>query len=107
MTTTELPTIAPPEGESEQGATASAVACEVLKIDGEELVAKVRELIHEGNVRRIIIKNAEGTNLLEIPLTLGVVGAVIVPSLATVGAIAAVITDCSITVERQIRQPAL
>jgi len=106
MTTTELPT-APPEGESERDATADSVACEDLKIGGEELVAKVRELIHEGNVRRIIIKNAEGTTLIEIPLTLGVVGAVIVPSLAAVGAIAAVITDCSITVERHIRQRAV
>jgi hypothetical protein len=107
MTTTELPNNAPPEGESQPDASADAAAFEDLKIDGEELVAKVRELIHEGNVRRIIIKNAEGTTLIEIPLTLGVVGAVMVPTLAAVGAIAAVITDCSISVERHIRQGAV
>ncbi|HEX2153016.1 MAG TPA: DUF4342 domain-containing protein [Acidimicrobiia bacterium] len=73
---------------------------EDLKVEGEHLLSKVRELIHEGNVRRIIIKNDEGRTLMEIPLTLGVAGVVILPTLAAVGAIAALVTECTITVER-------
>ena len=74
---------------------------EDLKVEGEQLLAKVKELIHEGNIRRVIIKNSEGTTLLEIPLTLGVAGAALLPSLAAVGAIAGLVTDCSIIVERE------
>jgi hypothetical protein len=102
MTTTEIPmvgTVAEPT-DSSNGEESSAF--EDLKVDGEELLAKVRELIHEGNVRRVIIKNGEGTVLIEIPLTLGVAGAVLLPTLAAVGAIAAMVTDCSITVERRV-----
>ena len=73
---------------------------EDFKVKGEELLAKVKELIHEGNIRRIIIKNEEGQTLIEIPLTLGVVGAVLFTPLAAVGAIAALVTDCTVTVER-------
>jgi hypothetical protein len=69
-------------------------------LPGEELVAKVKELVHEGNIRRIIIKNEEGKTLIEIPLTLGVVGAVLLPVLAAVGAIAALVADCTIVVEK-------
>ena len=105
MTTTQA---APTEvGDVHEGIAnpSKAGAFEDLKVDGEQLLAKVRELIHEGNVRRVIIKNDEGTTLLEIPLTLGVAGAVILPSLAAVGAIAALVTDCSITVERVVAEP--
>jgi hypothetical protein len=63
-------------------------------------VAKVKELVHEGNIRRIIIKNEEGKTLIEIPLTLGVVGAVLLPVLAAVGAIVALVADCTIVVEK-------
>jgi CBS domain-containing protein len=73
---------------------------EEIKITGEQLVAKVRELVHEGNVRRIIVKNEEGKTLVEIPLTLGVVGALLLPVAAGLGAIAALVTDCTIVVER-------
>ncbi|UCB44390.1 MAG: DUF4342 domain-containing protein [Spirochaetota bacterium] len=73
---------------------------EEIKTTGEKLVAKVKELVHEGNVRRIIIKNEEGRTLIEIPLTIGVVGALLVPVAAGLGAIAAVVTNCSIVVER-------
>ena len=65
------------------------------------MVKKVKELVHEGNVRRIIIKNKEGKTLIEFPLTFGVVGALIAPVLAAVGAIAALVSECSITVERE------
>ena len=67
---------------------------------GDRIMEKIKELIKEGNVRRIIIKDKEGKSLAEFPLTLGVVGAVIAPILAAIGAIAALVTECSITVER-------
>jgi len=73
---------------------------EKYRVAGEKLLAKVKELIREGNVRRITIKNDEEKTLIEIPLTFGVVGAAIFPVWAAVGAIAALVTDCSIEVER-------
>lgn len=72
---------------------------ESFRVEGEELLARFEELIHEGNVRRIVVKQGDHT-VVEFPLTLGVVGAVLAPVLAAVGAIAALITDCSIEVER-------
>lgn len=74
---------------------------EEFKINGDELIAKVKELVHEGNIRRLIIRNENGTTLLEIPLTVGLVGAALLPVWAAVGAIAALATDCSIVVERR------
>jgi hypothetical protein len=73
---------------------------EEIQTTGEELVARVKELVHEGNVRRVIVKNEEGKTLIEIPLTLGVVGALLLPVAAALGAIAALVTDCTIVVER-------
>lgn len=73
---------------------------ERYRVAGERLLSKVKELLQEGNVRRITIKNDEDKTLIEIPLTLGVVGAAIFPVWAAVGAIAALVTDCSIEVER-------
>jgi hypothetical protein len=73
---------------------------EKYRVAGEKLLTKVKELIKEGNVRRITIKNDEDKTLIEIPLTFGVVGAAIFPVWAAVGAIAALVTDCSIEVER-------
>lgn len=72
---------------------------EEFEISGSKLVDKVKDLINEGNVRRIVIKQ-KGKTLLEIPLTAVVVGAFISPILAAVGALAALATDCTITVER-------
>lgn len=74
---------------------------EEFKVNGEDLLRKVKELIKEGNVRRIIIKAKDGKTLAEFPLTIGVVGAVFAPVLAAVGAIAALVTECSIVVERE------
>ena len=74
---------------------------EEFRVDGEELLKKVKQLLNEGNVRRITIKNKDGKSLVEIPLTVGVVGAVLLPVLAAVGAIAALVTECSIIVERE------
>jgi hypothetical protein len=73
---------------------------EEFKLDGSKVVDKVKELIHEGNIRRIILKNEEGKTLIEIPLTLGVVGAAFLPVLAAVGAIAALAASMTIVVEK-------
>lgn len=74
---------------------------ETFSVKGEELLKKVKGLIKEGNVRKIIIKDKTGKSLIELPLTIGVVGAVLAPVLAAVGAIAALVTECTITVERK------
>lgn len=74
---------------------------EEFKVNGEQLLSRVKELINEGNVRRIIIKDKEGKTLVEIPVTVGVIGAVFAPVLAAVGAIAALVAECTIVVERK------
>lgn len=74
---------------------------EEFKVSGDQILKKVKSLIKEGNVRRIMIKNEEGKILMEIPLTFAVVGTVIAPVLAAVGALAALITNCTIVVERK------
>jgi hypothetical protein len=73
---------------------------EEFRVEGEKLIAKVKELLHEGNIRRIIIKDKEGKTVMEIPMTLGVVGVLIAPQLAAIGAIAALITEATIVVEK-------
>lgn len=73
---------------------------EEIHVRGEDVVAAVKDLVHQGNIRRISIRNKDGRTLMEIPLTLGVVGAVLLPTLAALGALAAVVTECSIVVER-------
>jgi hypothetical protein len=70
------------------------------RVRGDHLVARVKEILHEGNIRRIIIKNEEGRTLLEVPLTLGVVGAVLAPVWAALGALAALAADLRIVVEK-------
>ncbi|MEG4860019.1 DUF4342 domain-containing protein [Microcoleus sp. K1-B6] len=84
--------------------TQEKVSVEEVKINGDDLVAKVKELIHEGNIRRIIIKNEEGRILVEVPLTVGVVGGVIgaalFPVIAAVGAIGALVAHMTIIIER-------
>jgi hypothetical protein len=77
------------------------MSTEEFKINGEEIIAKVKSLIHEGNIRRIIIKNEEGETVIEIPLTLGAIGAIIAPALAAIGAAAALLTKCTIVVEKK------
>lgn len=74
---------------------------ETFQVKGAELLEKVKELIKEGNIRRITIKDKNGKEIIQFPLTIGVVGALIAPVLAAVGAIAALITECTITVERE------
>jgi CBS domain-containing protein len=76
------------------------VRTEEFQVSGDALVAKIKELLHEGNIRRLIIKNEEDRVLIDIPLTIGVVGVLVAPQLAAIGAIAALITHGSIVVEK-------
>ncbi len=100
-TSTETP-VTPVEPEVE---TAHKVSVEEFRINGDSLVTKVKELIHQGNIRRIIIKNEEGQTLLEIPLTVGVVGGVVgtfmFPLIAALGAIGALVAHLTIVIEKK------
>lgn len=73
---------------------------ERIKVTGDALVDKTKELIHEGNVRRIVVKNAEGQTVMELPMTFGILGAVAAPFLAAVGAIAGLAANWRLEVER-------
>lgn len=74
---------------------------ERYRVAGERVVEKLKELLHEGNVQHVVIKNDEGRTLLEIPVTIGVAGALLAPVWAAVGAMAAVVANCTIEIERQ------
>jgi hypothetical protein len=74
---------------------------EQFKVYGDELLTKIKELIKEGNIRRIIIKDEKGKVMMEIPVTFAVVGAFFAPVLAAIGALAALTTKCTIEVERK------
>lgn len=75
---------------------------EEFKVSGEDVIRTVKNLVKKGNARRIIIKNEKGKTLIEIPLTIGAVGAILAPALAAVGAIAALVTKCTIVVEKKV-----
>ncbi len=77
---------------------------EEFKVTGERLIEKVKELVREGNARKIIIKNEEGKTLLEVPLTIGAVGALIAPALAAIGAVAALVSNCTIVVVKETKE---
>jgi hypothetical protein len=79
--------------------TEENVRREEFRVRGEGLVEKVKELVHEGNIRRILIMDGDGRTLLDIPLTLGVLGALVAPQLAALGALAALVSDATIVVE--------
>ncbi len=83
------------------GAPTVKYTSEEYTVSGSNLVDKVRELLHEGNVTRLIVKDEAGKTLLEIPVTVGVVGVVVAPWLAALGVIAALVTNCKIVVERR------
>jgi hypothetical protein len=74
---------------------------ETFTVKGEQLLKKIKELIEEGNVRKITIHDKAGKEMMSFPLTFGVVGAVFAPILAAVGAVAALVTECTISVERE------
>ena len=78
---------------------------EFFNIDGENLLNKVKELIKEGNIRKITIQDKTGKELMSFPLTVGVVGALLAPVLAAIGALAALIGECTIAVEREETTP--
>lgn len=73
---------------------------EEFKVNGGEIIDKIKDLIHQGNIRRIIIKNENGDTIIEIPLTLGLVGAALLPILAAVGAIGALVAKMTIVIEK-------
>lgn len=77
---------------------------ESFKVAGEDLLKRVKQLVHEGNVRRVVIKQ-DGRTVAEFPVTVGVVGTLAAPELAALGALAAVLTRCTIEVEREDAAP--
>ena len=83
------------------GASVTKVVTEEFPVSADNLIARVKELLHQGNVTRIIVKDEKGRVLLEIPATVGVIGAVVAPWLAALGVIAALVTNCRIVVERR------
>jgi hypothetical protein len=76
------------------------IRVEEFEVSGERVVAKIKELIHEGNIRRVVIKNEEGRTMIDIPLTVSVLGVMVAPQLAALGAIAALLTKATIVVEK-------
>jgi hypothetical protein len=88
-----------PIAESETSEKQPETREERIRVRGEELLARVRQLIHEGNTRRIIVIGEDGSTLLEIPLTAGIVGTVMAPALVAIGAIAALATNYTLLVE--------
>ena len=74
---------------------------EEFKVSGEDIIKKIKELIAEGNVRKVSVKDKDGKVIAEFPVTLGVVGVVLAPVLAAVGAITALVAECTISVERE------
>ena len=76
------------------------IRTEEFQVSGDMLIAKIKELVHQGNIRHITIKNEDGKTLIDVPLTLSVVGAILAPQLAAIGAIAALVTRCTIVVEK-------
>ncbi len=83
------------------GAVTGRTLVEEIEVESDKLVAKVKEILHEGNVTKIIVENEEGKTLLEIPATAGVIGVILAPWLAALGAIAAIATKCKIKIERR------
>lgn len=84
------------------------VRTEEIHVTGDALVSSIKGLLYEGNIRRLTIKNEEGKPLIEIPLTVGVVGVILLPAWAALGALAALVARCTIVIERveQTEQPA-
>lgn len=77
---------------------------EEFKLSGGEIIDKIKDIIHQGNIRRITIKDEKGKTIVEFPLTLGVVGAALMPHMAAIGAIAALVTRMTIVVEKEVEE---
>jgi hypothetical protein len=88
--------------EEVNGMTQATTTTEKIDVTGGHLVETVKELVHEGNVRRIIIKDTDGKTVMEVPVTVGVIGFLVAPSIAALGAVAALAADYSIEVERDV-----
>jgi hypothetical protein len=84
---------------SGQGSTGT----EEFKVSGEDIMKKIKELIKEGNIRKITLTSKEGKTIAEFPLTVGVIGTVILPTLAAIGTIIALVSECTISVEKEIK----
>jgi hypothetical protein len=93
-----------PEEDPMSGEPQKRTFIEEIEVAGEQLVDKVKELVHEGSVRRLRVRH-EGHTVLEVPITLAAVGVVLAPLLAALGALAAVLTRCTIEVEREEDEP--
>ena len=78
----------------------ATIRAEEYKVECDALVYKVKELVQEGSIRRITIKNEEGRELIAVPLTLGAIGVILLPVWAAIGAVAALVADCMIVVEK-------
>lgn len=85
---------------SESDSTPSTPTTDTLRVRGEKLTETVKKLLHDGNIRRIVVKNDQGHTIIEIPVTAGVAVAIVAPVLVAVAAIAAVLDDCTIEVHR-------
>lgn len=79
----------------------SAKTKQEFKVEGKKVVSKIKALIKEGNVRKISVKDSKGKTILSLPVTAGVIGAILLPPLVVLGAIAALLTECTITVQRE------
>ena len=88
------------QGQGQMGGNPASNTQE-FKLSGDDIMAKIKELVHEGNVRRITIKNEQGQNILEFPLTAGVIGVALLPVWAAIGAVMALAANCTIVVERR------
>jgi ribosomal protein L40E len=84
------------------GSPVLRASAEEFSVSSDDLMKKIKDLLHEGNVRKIIVRDDEGKLLLELPVTAGLIGAVLAPWLAAVGAIAALVTHCTVSVEREV-----
>ena len=104
MTEQDLEEEAQEEVVIEEEVEGEDVETEEHHVKGESLLSKIKELVHQGNIRRIIIKNDEGRTLIEIPLTLGVVGIALAPVWAAIGAIAALAVDLRLEVEKKVEK---
>jgi CBS domain-containing protein len=83
------------------GAAVTKITREEFSVSSDDLIERVKQLLHEGNVTRVIVKDEKGKTMLEIPATVGVIGIFLAPWLAALGVIAALVTNCRIVVERR------
>lgn len=96
-----VPTTSSDDQQMEGGAAEGSTRREQHSVKGENVIGKIKEIVREGNVRHVVIKNEEGRTLIEFPVTVGVAGAILAPVWAAVGAIAAMVANLSIEVERE------